>query len=548
MAKASELMVLIRAKDTASGVLNNLSSTMQRNQKTFRDAGIGFAAMGAAVGGVLALSTKSFMGFEQAITNAVSVTGYMGEEADAAKAKLADLARQLGKDTVYSATEVASAMYDLASKGFKPAEMALSDLQPYLDLAAATQADLATSTQITTSAVRAFGLSTEDAGRVADVFTKVIGSSAATIDKLGASMAYVAPVAKAAGMSIEETSAALGALYNTGLDASMAGTAFRGMLATLMSPAGDLKAVLTRLNLSMADVSLESKSLTDILRVLQDRGMTNAEVMDVFGRRAGPAALSLMGVTNEGIKTVDVIDELTKVLLKAGGTAEMVANMQIDTLTGRTKLAKSALVEMGLSIGDALLPALTSFGNLLINILRPIGNLMKNVPILTNVVVYLGAAFTMLALPLGAFLLLGPKVLLMILAMKVAFVGLAIKLWAAVVALYAFLSGLGPLGWGIMAGGLAAAGAAVYGLTKLMSSAVPSMHQGGIVPGPIGQPVPIMALGGERFLGAGGGGGGVVNVNIGILTGDRESYEQLQDIIQQGQRGRQRISTGSGLY
>jgi len=523
---------------------------MQRNQQTFKDAGMGFVAVGAAIAGTLALSVRSFMGFEQAITNAVSVTGYMGAEAEVAKDKLADLARQLGKDTVYSATEVANAMYDLASKGFKPAEMAIEDLVPFLNLAAATQSDLATSTQIVTSAIRAFGLDTGESLRVADVFTKVIGSSAATIDKLGASMAYVAPVAKAAGMSIEETSAALGALYNTGLDASMAGTAFRGMLATLMSPGGDLKAVLDRLSLSMEDVSLESNSLTEALRLLQDRGMTNAEVMDVFGRRAGPAALSLMGVTNEGIKTVDVIDELTKVLENCGGTAERVALMQIDTLQGRLQLVKSALIEVALSIGDSLAPALATLGDLLINILRPIGNLLKNCPILTSIVVYLAAAFALILIPLGSFLLLAPRVLLMLVAMKAAFFSVAASIWAAVAAKIAFLAAMGPLGWAIMAGGVAAAGGAIYGLTKMMKSAVPSFQHGGVVPGPIGQPVPIIAHGGERYLGASGSGGGatVVNLNVGYMLGDREDAERMLDFVQRGLRDRQRIGLGVGLY
>jgi len=238
---------LSKALDSASQRVAAMGKTMQAAGQGIRNVGLVMGAAGAAISGALGYSVKVAGDFEQAITNAASVTGKTGAEFEAAKKKMSDLAETLGMTTVFSAREAADAMYDLSSKGFDVAAMSVEELVPILDLAAATQDNLTHTTETVTGVLRAYGMENNETARIADVFTKVIGSSAATMDKLNASMSFVAPVATAAGVSFEDLTANLGMLYNANLDGSTAGTALRRTIAELMAPGEKLTGIVARL-------------------------------------------------------------------------------------------------------------------------------------------------------------------------------------------------------------------------------------------------------------------------------------------------------------
>lgn len=311
-----------------------------------------------AIIGVLGKAVKTAADFESAITNAAVVTGFAGEELDIAKGKIAALARELGQNTVFSAREAADAMFDLASKGFKPAELSVRDLQPFLDLAAATQSDLASTTEIVTSTIKAFGLETSEASRVADVFSLANGSSAATLQKLGVSMTFVAPLAKSMNLSLEEVTATLSVLFDRGFDASQAGTALRGVLSKLIKPSTNLTEVLDDLGLTMDDVNPEKRGTVAALTALRKAGLGTANAMKLFGDRAGPAALALVGLGEKGVAVTEAIDKLNTSFNKAGGTAERMAKEQLTSLKNQLKLLKSAWEEVEIEVGEQFIPIL----------------------------------------------------------------------------------------------------------------------------------------------------------------------------------------------
>ncbi len=151
------------------------------------------------------------------MANAASVSGATAEEFE----RMKEVAREMGKSTVFSASEAADAMYYMASAGYKAEQMGEA-LKPILDLAAATQSDVAFSTDTVIATLNQFGLGAQDAGRVTNVFAAAIGNSQATLDKLSYSMRYVGPVANSLGYSIEQTTAALGLLYNAGFQGEQA--------------------------------------------------------------------------------------------------------------------------------------------------------------------------------------------------------------------------------------------------------------------------------------------------------------------------------------
>ena len=319
--------------------------------KAFTAVGVA-ASVGLAV--TVGKATMAFADFEQAVTNAASVTGQSGAQYEATKENIEDLAKTLGETTVFSAQQAASAMYDLASAGYDVGTMTKTDLEPIMNLAAATQADLTFATETVTSALGQFGLGIEDSSRISDVFAKTIGSSKASIEKLALSMRYVGPVANSLGMDIEDVNAMLGQLYNAGFKGEQAGTALRAAMAKLMTPTAAVNGVLEELGIAYDDVNPATNDFADTLALLQNQGLDTNSAMKLFGVEAAPAMLALMANT-------DGIYELESALRDAGGAAEDMAVKQLDTLQGALTLLKSAFEGLMIAIGEMAAPAIKDF-------------------------------------------------------------------------------------------------------------------------------------------------------------------------------------------
>lgn len=324
---------------------------------------IGVAGIAGIVIG-LNKAVKAFGSFEQAAANAASVTGKTGAAFLETKKHIMDVSKVLGETTVFKASEAADAFYDLASAGYDVANITKNELKPILDLAAASQTDLKATTELVTSTLGQFSMGIESSKKVADIFARTIGSSKATMEKLGISMTYVGPVADALGHSLEETSASLGVLYNMGFDASMAGTALRGALSRLMNPTAQIEAKLSELGVTVAEVNPETHSMADILDTLTSAGMGAADTMEIFGLRAGPAILKLAGNT-------DKIRELTTTLNEAGGAAETMAGLTLTTFEGQMKLIHSKIEAFMLNIGEMTAPAVLAMANALTDHILP---------------------------------------------------------------------------------------------------------------------------------------------------------------------------------
>jgi len=111
------------------------------------------------------------------------------------------------------------------------------------------------------SALNQFGLASDQAEKVSNVFASAISNSQATMEKLGMSMQYVGPLFNSLDKPIEEATAALMALYNAGYEASMAGTALRMGLAQLLDPTKETKKAIEKLGLSVEELNPATHSL-----------------------------------------------------------------------------------------------------------------------------------------------------------------------------------------------------------------------------------------------------------------------------------------------
>lgn len=301
----------------------------------------------APILGIGAAATKTGMDFEAGMSKVQALSGATAEE----MAKLREQAREMGAATVFSASEAAEAQAFLAMAGYDVAQI-MSSLPGLLNLAAAGQLDLGRAADITTNIMSGFNIEAEKTTEVADVLAKAAASANTSVEQMGDAMSYVAPVAAGAGISLEETAAAIGILSNAGIQGQRAGTALRGIIASLQNPTGQTAKALETLGLTVDDVNPSMHSLTDILRTLQEAGIDSAQAMQLAGTAAGPALIAMLSAGS------DSLADFTDTLVNADGAAAEMAATMTDNLHGRIQEMKSAFEEVALTIYDNIQPAL----------------------------------------------------------------------------------------------------------------------------------------------------------------------------------------------
>lgn len=266
-----------------------------------------------------AVSFNVFKGFEAEMAKVQAVSGATGEEFKA----LSENAKQLGASTMFSAREVAGLQTEFAKLGFTAKEIT-KVTESTLALAQASGSDLARAAEVAGSTLRAFGLDASETGRVTDVMAASFSSSALDMETFAESMKFVAPVAKSAGMSIEETSAMLQIMSNAGIKGSQAGTALRRIIS---------------------EIGASGKPTAEALKDLAAQGLNLADAKDEVGRSAQSALLVLA----EG---VDQIKPLTTELQHSGGAAQQMADIMGNTAFGAGKRLESAMEGLAISVGE----------------------------------------------------------------------------------------------------------------------------------------------------------------------------------------------------
>jgi len=310
-------------------------------------------ALGAGLVAGGAKATSMFVDFEKSVSNAASVTGLTGQAFKDAKKNISDVAQELGQKTAFSSSQAADALYNLASAGVDVSAITSDKLIPVLSLASGTQYDLADTTDVVTSTLSQFGLQFESAGRVSDVFAKSAALSQASMDKLKYSMAQVGTIASSAGLSLEDTTAALSKMYDAGMDGSSAGTGLKGVIASLMAPTSNATDVFKNMGLTLADISPASNKFSDIIEKLKEHGLDSTKAFQLFGREGAPAIMALVN-QSDGLKT------MTDQLKEAGGAAQTMADQQLDTLSGSLDSLSGSIENVWINVGQALAPTIRS--------------------------------------------------------------------------------------------------------------------------------------------------------------------------------------------
>ena len=381
---------LTTTKKDLKGFTAGVNKFAKENEEALRNVGLAFAAIGAAGAAALVISTKRFAEFEQGMKNVQAVSRATEPELRA----LTEAAKQIGIETALSATQATQAFFSLASAGLTVEEQ-IGSINAVTTLALATQSDLNQSTELITKSMRAFGLSAEDTGHIADVMTNSIQNSLATMDRLTTALPFAATTFQRFGFSVEDAAGALSILLNNGLEASQAGTGLRRMLVSLANPTKEATDTLMKYGIALETVTPETNELVDIVGVLAAANITASDSFKIFGQRSEAAAILM----KEGA------DELEDMIGKMGkaGTAVATMEQQMDSLSGSLTIMKSSLEAVQIIIGDAVAPALRVVADQMTDTLNAFNNAP---PILQKVGVGFGALFTGLTAVTGVGLIL----------------------------------------------------------------------------------------------------------------------------------------------
>ena len=333
-----EFRALVKTKDAvnakaaamrkAAKVMRTGTKTTNKWSKALGSFAFKFNALGNIAANVASKITQSIsravrgavdivIDFDQAMADTKAITGATGKEFD----KLSKSAKNLGGVTKFTASEVAKLQKEYAKLGFST-EQILGAQAATLDLAAATNAELARSAEVVGITIKQFGLHAKEARRVTDVMSKSFATSALDMERFANAMKFVGPAAKVSGLSIERTTAMLAQLADAGISGTMAGSALRTIMLKLAKESGTLTEKITRLS---------------------EKGLDLAGASDEVQRRAATALLVLA----DG---VDTIDEYTEALENAAGATADMANIQLNTIGGQLTLVKSAWEGMVLAI------------------------------------------------------------------------------------------------------------------------------------------------------------------------------------------------------
>jgi TP901 family phage tail tape measure protein len=320
----------------------------EKHKEAFRNAGIAAGAFGAAAGAAVGLAVKHFADFDQAMSGVRAAT----HASAADMAGLRDAALEAGARTVFSATEAADAIEQLAKAGVSTRDILGGGLNGALDLAAAGSLAVGDAAEIAATALTQFKLSGGAVPHVADLLAAGAGKAQGEVSDLAMALKQSGLVAAQMGLSVEETTGTLSAFAAAGLLGSDAGTSFRTMLLRLTNPAADAADTMKSLGINVYDAQGQFVGMQNLAGQLQTQmgklapSVRNTALATIFGSDAIRAANILYSDGARGIA-----DWTNKV--NDAGYAQETARIKLDNLKGDIEAFSGSLDTAFIKSGSA---------------------------------------------------------------------------------------------------------------------------------------------------------------------------------------------------
>lgn len=377
-------------------------------------AAAGAAGVGVATAGTMAGVKLLMPGYEFAQKNS-ELQAVLGVDKQSPEMQaLRKQARQLGDNTAASADDAAGAQIIIAKSGGDAA--AIQAATPVtLNMALSNKRTMEENAALLTGMKSAFQLSNDKVAHIGDVLSMTMNKTAADFDGMSDALTYAAPVAKNAGVSIEETAAMVGALHDSKITGSMAGTGSRAVMSRLQAPTGKAYDAIKELGVKTSDSKGNTRPIFSILKEMQRSFEKNnlgtgqrAEFMKtIFGEEASSAAAVLMTAASTG-----KLDKLTAAFKASDGKTEELVKVMQDNLGGDFKEFQSAYEAVGTDLFDQQEDSLRKLTQTATQyVLRLDGWIQKNKGLATTLGVVVGGALALIGVMGGIGLIAWPVVM-----------------------------------------------------------------------------------------------------------------------------------------
>ena len=348
---------------------SRLNKALNRSKKDMRQWGREITSLGSSLSfnpvtaGMAMVSTiaaKSYADYEKHLNRVQAVTGAVVGQ----MGRLSSQAMELGKTTIFSAHQAAEGMAFLGMAGFDANEV-LKAMPGVTKLAAIGMTDVSKAADIATNILLGFGLEVDNISRVNDVMAAAITDSNTDLRKMGSALSYAAPLAKAAGWSLEEVTAAIMSVSDAGIQGTRAGTSIRNMIMRLTKPSAKAAEIMKFLGISVLDTSGNLKDMDKIVEEFSPHMEKAGEMAAIFGARAAPGMLKIL---RSGVG--DFRDDLGG-LITSFGQADEMSDVMVQGFYGAVVRLKSAVSTMFIEIGSAQSGAMADIANYITGTLIP---------------------------------------------------------------------------------------------------------------------------------------------------------------------------------
>lgn len=294
-------------------------------------------------------TVNTYKDFEAAMSQVKAVSGATGSEFD----KLTAKAKEMGATTKFTAKESAEAFNYMAMAGWN-AEQMTDGISGILNLAAASDEDLATTSDIVTDALTAFGLKASDATHFSDVLAQASSSANTDVGMMGETFKYVASMAGSLSYSIEDVALMTGLMANSGIKSTQAGTALNSVLTRLATNSSGAADAIAELGVNFYDSSGNARPLATVMGELREAtaGMNQEQKSNLANTVAGmEAQKGLLAILNA---SQEDYDKLAESINHADGAAEKMSKIKLDNLKGDITYFQSAVDGLKISLGKRL--------------------------------------------------------------------------------------------------------------------------------------------------------------------------------------------------
>lgn len=287
--------------------------------------------------------------FEAAMSQVQAVSGADSDELE----QLTKKAEEMGATTKFTATDSAEAFNYMAMAGWKTEDM-LDGISGIMQLAAAANEDLGTTSDIVTDALTAFGLKASDAGMFSDVLAAASSNANTNVSMMGETFKFAASMAGSLGYSVQDVALMTGLMANNGIKASMAGTALNSIMTRLSTNTHHARDTLEELGIKFFDAQGNARPLVDVMEELRDAtaNMNDEQKTSVANAIAGTnSQKGLLAILNASETDYN---KLANAIDNAAGASERMADTQLDNLSGSITLLQSAVDGVKISFGSRL--------------------------------------------------------------------------------------------------------------------------------------------------------------------------------------------------